>query len=387
MFQILTLNKIAAVGLNQLDQKRFAAADNFDNPDGILVRSAKMHDYEFPPALRAIARAGAGTNNIPIDRCSEAGIVVFNTPGANANAVKEEVIFALLASSRRMFEANQWARQEAAAGADILTTMEKAKSQFAGPEIWGKTLGIVGLGAIGAKVADAALSLGMNIVGYDPYLSVPTALALDRRVQVVQKLEDLLKVSDYVTLHVPLNDATRNMIDTAAIVKMKDGARLINLARNGLVDEAALAAAMKVGHVAGYVTDFPSADIANEPGVIALPHLGASTPESEDNCAIMAAHEIQEYLDNGNIIHSVNLPDVSMERSGEVRICLIHKNIPATLAKITAIVSAEGLNVENLANKSRKEYAYTMLDINGAISEEAIDKLGEIDGMIRIRVI
>ena len=253
MFQILTLNKIAAVGLNQLDQKRFAAADNFDNPDGILVRSAKMHDYEFPPALRAIARAGAGTNNIPIERCSEAGIVVFNTPGANANAVKEEVIFALLASSRRMFEANQWARQEAAAGADILTTMEKAKSQFAGPEIWGKTLGIVGLGAIGAKVADAALSLGMNIVGYDPYLSVPTALALDRRVQVVQKLEDLLKVADYVTLHVPLNDATRNMIDTNAITKMKDGVRLINLARNGLVDEAALAAAMKVGRVAGYV--------------------------------------------------------------------------------------------------------------------------------------
>jgi len=227
----------------------------------------------------------------------------------------------------------------------------------------------------------------MNIVGYDPYLSVPTALALDRRVQVVQKLDDLLKIADYVTLHVPLNDATRNMIDTNAITKMKDGVRLINLARNGLVDEAALAAAMKVGRVAGYVTDFPSAEIANEPGVIALPHLGASTPESEDNCAIMAAHEIQEYLDNGNIIHSVNLPDVSMERSGEARICMIHKNIPATLAKITTIVSAEGLNVENLANKSRKEYAYTMLDINGPISEEAIAKLGEIEGMIRIRVI
>lgn len=387
MYQILTLNKIAAVGLRQLRTEQYAVSDTCENPDGILVRSAKMHDYAFPPALLAIARAGAGTNNIPTARCSEAGIVVFNTPGANANAVKEEVIFAMLACSRRMLEANQWARQEAAAGADILTTMEKAKSQFAGPEILGKTLGIVGLGAIGAKVADAALSLGMNIVGYDPYLSVPTALALDRRVKVVPKLEELLRVADYVSLHVPLSDATRNLLDRAALGEMKEGARLINLARNGLVDEAALTEALAAGRIAAYVTDFPSREIANVPGVLALPHLGASTPESEDNCAVMAAHELQEYLESGNILHSVNLPDVSMERSGMARVCLIHRNIPATLAQITSIVSEQGLNVENLANKSRGEYAYTMLDVDGVIGSETAVRLGAVEGIIRVRVI
>ena len=278
MFRIKTLNKIASVGLAQLDKGRFVVEDDCTNPDGILVRSAKMHDYEFPEALRAIARAGAGTNNIPLDRCSEAGIVVFNSPGANANAVKEEVIFAMLAASRHMFEANEWAKREAASGADVLTTMEKAKSQFAGPEIFGKTLGIIGLGAIGAKVADAALGLGMNIVGYDPYLSVHAALSLDRRVDVVSNLDDLLKVSDYITIHVPLNDSTRNTIDAAAIAKMKGDVRIINLARNGLVDEEALIPALESGRVAAYVTDFPDNRIANAAGVIALPHLGRVHP-------------------------------------------------------------------------------------------------------------
>ncbi len=345
-----------------------------------------MHDYEFPEALRAIARAGAGTNNIPIDRCSEAGIVVFNTPGANANAVKEEVIFAMLAASRHMLEANAWARQEAASGADVLTTMEKAKSQFAGPEIFGKTLGIIGLGAIGAKVADAALGLGMNIVGYDPYLSVHAALSLDRRVDVVSNLDDLLKVSDYITIHVPLNDSTRNTIDAAAIAKMKGDVRIINLARNGLVDEEALIPALESGRVAAYVTDFPDNRIANATGVIALPHLGASTPESEDNCAIMAAHELQDYLENGNITNSVNMPAVSMERSGEARICVIHHNIPNTLAQITSIVSGAGMNVENLANKSRKDYAYTMLDVNGKVADAMVEQIKGIEGVIRVRV-
>ena len=386
MFRIKTLNKIASVGLAQLDKGRFVVEDDCPNPDGILVRSAKMHDYEFPEALRAIARAGAGTNNIPIDRCSEAGIVVFNSPGANANAVKEEVIFAMLAASRHMFEANEWAKREAASGADVLTTMEKAKSQFAGPEIFGKTLGIIGLGAIGAKVADAALGLGMNIVGYDPYLSVHAALSLDRRVDVVSNLDDLLKVSDYITIHVPLNDSTRNTIDAAAIAKMKGDVRIINLARNGLVDEEALIPALESGRVAAYVTDFPDNRIANAAGVIALPHLGASTPESEDNCAIMAAHELQDYLENGNITNSVNMPAVSMERSGEARICVIHHNIPNTLAQITSIVSGAGMNVENLANKSRKDYAYTMLDVNGKVADAMVEKLSAIEGVIRIRV-
>ena len=380
------LNKIASVGLAQLDKGRFVVEDDCPNPDGILVRSAKMHDYEFPEALRAIARAGAGTNNIPIDRCSEAGIVVFNSPGANANAVKEEVIFAMLAASRHMFEANEWAKREAASGADVLTTMEKAKSQFAGPEIFGKTLGIIGLGAIGAKVADAALGLGMNIVGYDPYLSVHAALSLDRRVDVVSNLDDLLKVSDYITIHVPLNDSTRNTIDAAAIAKMKGDVRIINLARNGLVDEEALIPALESGRVAAYVTDFPDNRIANAAGVIALPHLGASTPESEDNCAIMAAHELQDYLENGNITNSVNMPAVSMERSGEARICVIHHNIPNTLAQITSIVSGAGMNVENLANKSRKDYAYTMLDVNGKVADAMVEQLKGIEGVIRVRV-
>ena len=386
MFRIKTLNKIASVGLAQLDKSRFVVEDDCTNPDGILVRSAKMHDYEFPEALRAIARAGAGTNNIPIDRCSEAGIVVFNTPGANANAVKEEVIFAMLAASRHMFEANEWAKHEAASGADVLTTMEKAKSQFAGPEIFGKTLGIIGLGAIGAKVADAALGLGMNIVGYDPYLSVHAALSLDRRVDVVSNLDDLLKVSDYITIHVPLNDSTRNTIDAAAIAKMKGDVRIINLARNGLVDEEALIPALESGRVAAYVTDFPDNRIANAAGVIALPHLGASTPESEDNCAIMAAHEIQDYLENGNITNSVNMPAVSMERSGEARICVIHHNIPNTLAQITSIVSGAGMNVENLANKSRKDYAYTMLDVDGKVTDAMVEQIKGVEGVIRVRV-
>lgn len=386
MFRIKTLNKIASVGLAQLDKGRFVVEDDCANPDGILVRSAKMHDYEFPEALRAIARAGAGTNNIPIDRCSEAGIVVFNSPGANANAVKEEVIFAMLAASRHMFEANEWAKREAASGADVLTTMEKAKSQFAGPEIFGKTLGIIGLGAIGAKVADAALGLGMNIVGYDPYLSVHAALSLDRRVNVVSNLDDLLKVSDYITIHVPLNDSTRNTIDAAAIAKMKGDVRIINLARNGLVDEEALIPALESGRVAAYVTDFPDNRIANAAGVIALPHLGASTPESEDNCAIMAAHELQDYLENGNITNSVNMPAVSMERSGEARICVIHHNIPNTLAQITSIVSGAGMNVENLANKSRKDYAYTMLDVNGKVADAMVEQIKGIEGVIRVRV-
>ena len=386
MFRIKTLNKIASVGLAQLDKGRFVVEDDCPNPDGILVRSAKMHDYEFPEALRAIARAGAGTNNIPIDRCSEAGIVVFNSPGANANAVKEEVIFAMLAASRHMFEANEWAKREAASGADVLTTMEKAKSQFAGPEIFGKTLGIIGLGAIGAKVADAALGLGMNIVGYDPYLSVHAALSLDRRVDVVSNLDDLLKVRDYITINVPLNDSTRNTIDAAAIAKMKGDVRIINLARNGLVDEEALIPALESGRVAAYVTDFPDNRIANAAGVIALPHLGASTPESEDNCAIMAAHELQDYLENGNITNSVNMPAVSMERSGEARICVIHHNIPNTLAQITSIVSGAGMNVENLANKSRKDYAYTMLDVNGKVADAMVEQIKGIEGVIRVRV-
>ena len=386
MFRIKTLNKISGVGLAELDRSRFVVDDGCADPDGILVRSAKMHDYAFAPNLLAIARAGAGTNNIPIDRCSESGVVVFNTPGANANAVKEEVIFALLAASRRMFEANAWVREEANGENDVTVTMEKAKSRFAGPEIMGKTLGIVGLGAIGAKVADAALALGMNVVGYDPFLSVTSALALDRHVQVVNQLEEVWKQADYITLHVPLNDATRNMVDADAIAKMKGSVRIINLARGGLVKDEDIIAALNSGRVAAYVTDFPDNALANVPGVIALPHLGASTPESEDNCAVMAAHELQDYLENGNITNAVNLPNVTMEWSGQARLCVIHRNVPNTLAQITSAISSAGLNVENLANKSRKEYAYTLLDVDQKISESVADQIRAIEGVVRVRV-
>lgn len=386
MFRIKTLNQISGVGLAELDRSRFVVDDGCADPDGILVRSAKMHDYAFAPNLLAIARAGAGTNNIPIDRCSRSGVVVFNTPGANANAVKEEVIFALLAASRRMFEANAWVREEADGENDVTVTMEKAKSRFAGPEIMGKTLGIVGLGAIGAKVADAALALGMNVVGYDPFLSVASALALDRHVQVVNQLEEVWKQADYITLHVPLNDATRNMVDAEAIAKMKGNVRIVNLARGGLVKDEDMIAALKTGRVAAYVTDFPDNALANVPGVIALPHLGASTPESEDNCAVMAAHELQDYLENGNITNAVNLPNVTMEWSGQARLCVIHRNVPNTLAQITTAISGAGLNVENLANKSRKEYAYTLLDVDQKISESVADQIRAIEGVVRVRV-
>ena len=386
MFRIKTMNQISPVGLAELDPQGFCVAD-CDSPEGILVRSAKLHDMDFPPSLLAIARAGAGTNNIPIERCSEAGIVVFNTPGANANAVKEEVIFALLASSRKMLEANAWARAEAASGADVAVTMEKAKSRFAGPEIWGKTLGIIGLGAIGARVADAALALGMNVVGFDPYLSVRAALALDRHVVVASGLEELLKVSDYVTIHVPYTDATANLLSAQAVGQMKPGARLINFARSGLVDDQAVVAALEEGRLAAYVTDFPSALTANVPGVIALPHLGASTPESEDNCAVMAAQQLRDYLEQGNITNSVNLPAVTLERGGQTRVCVIHRNVPNILAQITSIISAAGLNVENLANKSRKEYAYTILDVDGPIPEPDGEAIRRIGGVIRVRIL
>ncbi len=387
MYQIKTLNKISSTGLAELNPALFQVSDTAENEDGIIVRSAKLHDYPFPPALRAIARAGAGTNNIPIDRCSEAGIVVFNTPGANANAVKEEVIFSMLACSRKMMEGAAWARQEAESGGDVMVTMEKKKSSFVGPEILGKTLGIIGLGAIGAKVADAAILLGMKAVGYDPFLSVATALALNSKVKVVAALEDLLKESDYITIHVPKNPSTVDTIDAAAISKMKDGARVINLARDGLVNEDAICEALESGKVAAYVTDFPSSKIAAARNAIALPHLGASTPESEENCAVMAAQEIQDYLLNGNIKNSVNFPNVEMERSGVARICVLHRNVPAMLAQITDVLGKAGINVENMTNKSKKDLAYTMLDVNVAPTQAAVEQLSRQENILRVIVL
>ncbi len=388
MYRIKTLNKISSAGLDQLDKSRFQVGNDVENEDGILVRSAAMHDYVFPDALRAIARAGAGTNNIPIDRCSENGIVVFNTPGANANAVKELVIAALLIASRDILGGAEWVQEQAhTPNVDLAAAVEKGKSAFVGPELYRKTLGVIGLGAIGALVCNIALDLGMDVYGYDPFLSVDAALRLDRHVHVVKNVDELYKVSDYITIHVPYTNDTKDFINAEAISKMKGQVRVLNLARGGLVNDDDMIAALESGRVAKYVTDFPDDKVALVHNVIALPHLGASTPESEENCARMAADQLKDYLINGNIKNSVNLPNVHQDWSGISRVCLIHKNIPAMLTKITSILSEEGVNVENLTNKSKKDYAYTMVDLNGRIKDAVADELRSIPGMIRVRVL
>ena len=387
MYQIKTMNKIAAVGLDALGEN-YTTGDDIQNEDGILVRSAKLHDYSFPEKLLAIARAGAGTNNIPIDRCSENGIVVFNTPGANANAVKELAICALLLASRNVLGGADWVREQAATpGVDVAAAVEKGKSAFVGPEIYHKTLGVIGLGAIGVLVANAALSLGMEVYGYDPYLSVDTALRLDRHVHVVKDLGELYRRADYVTLHLPYTDATRGTINAEALAAMKDGVRILNLARGELVDDEAMIAALESGKAACYVTDFPDDTITLAKNVVAIPHLGASSPESEENCAVMAARQLKDYLENGNIKNSVNFPNVEMERSGVQRLCIVHKNIPAMLANITLQLSKNGINVENMTNKSRGDYAYTLVDLGAAAEEEALAGIRAIPGIIRLRVI
>lgn len=388
MYRIKTMNKIASAGLDQLDKSRFQVGGDVENEDGILVRSAPMHDYEFPQALRAIARAGAGTNNIPIDRCSENGIVVFNTPGANANAVKELVIAAMLIASRDVLGGAAWVQEQAhTTGVDLAAAVEKGKSAFVGPELYRKTLGVIGLGAIGALVCNVALELGMDVYGYDPFLSVDAALRLDRHVHVVKDVNELYKVADYVTIHVPYNNSTKDFINADAIGKMKGQVRVLNLARGGLVNDDDMIAALESGRVAKYVTDFPNEKIATAKNVVALPHLGASTPESEENCAVMAVRELRDYLVNGNISNSVNLPNVSQEWSGIARLCLIHKNVPAMLTKIMSTLSDDDINVENMTNKSKKDYAYTLVDVNTRITDQVADELRAIDGVIRVRVL
>ena len=387
MFRIKTMNKIAQVGLNQFPAD-YQVGDSVEGEEGILVRSAKLHDYPFPDTLWGIARAGAGTNNIPVAECAQKGIVVFNTPGANANGVKELVLAALLMASRDLVGGVEWVKAQAATpDTDVAAAVEKGKSAFVGPELYRKTLGVIGLGAIGALVANAALSLGMEVYGYDPFLSVDTALRLDRHVHVVKDVAELYRVSDYVTIHVPYTPDTRHTINADTIAQMKDGVRIVNLARGELVDDEAMMAALESGKVARYVTDFPNNTITLAPNVVPIPHLGASTPESEDNCAIMAAQQLRDFLENGNIKNSVNFPNVEMERSGVQRLCIIHRNIPAMLANITAQLSGDGVNVENMTNKSRGDLAYTLVDVGSAVEESVIDDIRAIDGIIRVRVI
>ena len=387
MFRIKTMNKIAQVGLNQFPAD-YQVGDSVEGEEGILVRSAKLHDYPFPDTLWGIARAGAGTNNIPVAECAQKGIVVFNTPGANANGVKELVLAALLMASRDLVGGVEWVKAQVAnPDTDVAAAVEKGKSAFVGPELYRKTLGVIGLGAIGALVANAALSLGMEVYGYDPFLSVDTALRLDRHVHVVKDVAELYRVSDYVTIHVPYTPDTRHTINADTIAQMKDGVRVVNLARGELVDDEAMMAALESGKVARYVTDFPNNTITLAPNVVPIPHLGASTPESEDNCAIMAAQQLRDFLENGNIKNSVNFPNVEMERSGVQRLCIIHRNIPAMLANITAQLSGDGVNVENMTNKSRGDFAYTLVDVGSAVEESVIDDIRAIDGIIRVRVI
>ncbi len=386
MYKIKLLNKIAEVGLSHLDDG-FTVGDNITGEDGILVRSTDMMEYDFPPSLRAIARAGAGTNNIPIDKCSEAGIVVFNTPGANANAVKELAVCAMLVASRDVVGGSEWVRAQAEAGVDVPAVVEKGKSAFTGPELLGKNLGVIGLGAIGVQVANIATKLGMTVYGYDPFLSLDSALSLSRVVHRVLDCSTIYKTCDYISLHLPLADGTRGMLDAEAFSQMKTGVRIINLARGGLVDDDDMIAALDMGRVACYVTDFPNNKITLMKNVVPIPHLGASSPESEDNCAVMAARQLRDYLQNGNIVNSVNLPNVEHEFSGLARLCIIHRNIPNMLALITSLLSKDGVNVENMTNKSKGEYAYTMVDVNNEINKDTAEKIRSADGILRMRMI
>lgn len=386
MYKIQTLNKISAIGLENFDKSKYTYSDDVQNPDAILVRSAAMHDMQFGDALKAIARAGAGVNNIPLDRCSEEGIVVFNTPGANANAVKELVITGLLLSSRKIVDGINWAKT-LEGKADAAKLVEKGKSQFVGPEILGKKLGVIGLGAIGVLVANACIDLGMEVYGYDPYISVDAAWGLSSHVHHSVSLKDIFEKCDYITVHVPLTPETKGLINKQSISSMKVGVRILNFARGDLVDNDDIKEAVASGAVSCYVTDFPSADLIGVDGIIAVPHLGASTPESEDNCANMAAKELIDFLENGNIVNSVNLPACSMARSTEVRVCVIHRNIPNMLSVISSAFAAQNINIENMLNKSRSDYAYTIVDVCGACPDDLDEKLCEIDGILRVRVI
>lgn len=386
MFNILTLNKIAACGLDRLDDTKYAITDDQTaDADGIILRSFAMHDMTLPASLKAVARAGAGTNNIPVDKCSEQGIVVFNTPGANANAVKELVIAGLLLSSRKIVDGINWAAK--LEGDDIAKQVEKGKSSFAGCEIKGKTLGIIGLGAIGVLVANAAVELGMKVIGYDPYLSINAAWHLDSHVSKAVSYQEIFENSDYITLHLPLTGDTRDFINKDSIAQMKDGVKILNFARGELVNSDDIKAALADGKVSSYVVDFPLPSTVGVEGIIAIPHLGASTEESEDNCAVMAADEISEYLETGNIVNSVNFPNCSLAMGSAGRITIIHKNIPNMISSFTKVMSEAGMNISDMINKSKGDYAYTILNCDHEITAETEGKIAAIDGVLATRII
>lgn len=389
MFQIQTLNKISSAGLARFPADGYAYGDQIQNPDGILVRSASMLETEMPRSLKAIARAGAGVNNIPVDRCSEAGIVVFNTPGANANAVKELVLAGLFLSSRKVTAAVNWAKTLIGQGDQVAKLVEKGKGQFAGPEIAGKKLGVIGLGAIGVLVANAATHLDMEVYGYDPFISVDCAWRLSRSVKRAKELDEIFSQCDYITIHVPQTPDTKGMINKDTLEQMKDGVRILNFARGSLVEDKAILEALEGGKAAAYITDFPNETLLKSDKVISIPHLGASTPESEENCAFMAVDQLMDYLETGNIRNSVNLPAAQLPLTpGAVRVCIIHKNVPHVIRGITEALS--GVNIEHMLNKSKGDYAYTMCDVTGSPKETlapSLEDLEALESVIRVRVI
>ncbi len=386
MYQYTCLNPIAEIGLN-LFSKAYQKTEELKDAQAVLVRSASMHELELPEGLEAVARAGAGVNNIPLDKCAQRGVVVFNTPGANANGVKEMVIAGMLLASRDIVGGIEWVRENKDLP-NIGKAAEKQKKHYAGCEISGKKLGVIGLGAIGVQVANAAINLGMEVLGYDPYISVNAAWNLSRSVKHISNVEDIYKECDFISIHVPLMDATRGMINADAIAKMKEGVVILNFARDPLVEDEAVLQAIENGKVKKYVSDFATPAIAGKEGVILTPHLGASTEESEDNCAMMAVREIRDYLENGNIVHSVNYPDCNMggcDKAG--RIAILHKNLRGTIAKFTAVFDNGGINIEDMTNKSKGDYAYTLLDIGTPATEEVVAQLRELNGVLKVRVV
>jgi len=387
MFRIQTLNKISSIGLQQLSMDNYEVASEFSSPDAILVRSVKMHDMDFPSSLKAIGRAGAGVNNIPLDKCTQEGIVVFNTPGANANAVKELVVASLLLSSRNLASGINWAKTLVGEGSEVPKLVEKGKSNFVGPELYGKTLGVIGLGAIGMLVANAGVAMGMRVVGFDPYISIDSAWALSKDVEKAISLDNLLNESDYISLHIPLMDTTKGFINKSKFDIMKDGVRIMNFARGGLVNVEDLFAAFDSGKVDTFVTDFPDETLLKHDKVIGIPHLGASTPESESNCAVMAVDQIRDFLENGNIKNSVNFPNTGMPRNGGNRLIIANKNVPRMVGNITTVLADENINIADMLNKNRGDIAYNIIDIDGDISEDQLQKIRDIEGIIMVRLL
>ncbi|BCO30355.1 D-3-phosphoglycerate dehydrogenase [Thiohalobacter sp. COW1] len=387
MYKILTLNNISVTGLDRLPRDNYEIASEITHPDAILLRSYKMHDMEIPASLKAVGRAGAGVNNIPVDRMSELGIPVFNAPGANANAVKELVLTGMLLASRNICPAWDFARNLEGDDAAISKAVEAGKKNFVGTELPGRTLGVIGLGAIGVLVCNAAKALGMNVIGYDPDISVQRAWQLSSDVQSASSVDDLLSRVDYVSFHVPLIDATKHMINADRLKNMKDGVVILNFARNGIVDDEAVVKAIDAGKVGGYVCDFPSNLLKNHDKVVTLPHLGASTREAEENCAIMVADQVREFLENGNVHNSVNFPEVFMPRSDGQRLAVVNANVPKMLGQISTVLADTGHNIIDMLNKSRGELAYTLVDVEGEVDQDCLDQIKAIEGVLAVRTL